>query len=205
MTVYESNSVKTWERWNRNEIDFLKRNWRKTSLLEIRKVLPNHTLYSISSKAKNLGLTTLNRGVNELTDFERGWIAALVDGEGTITLHRSKLKNGGLGLHPRLMVGNNDRKIIEKLNEVIGAGHVSVTITNKLKPFWVYELSARPLEHLLKQIANSLIVKRERAKVAERVIKINERFWGGRRKMMRNSDFVRLKKLNEDMLRLNKK
>lgn len=71
-----------------------------------------------------------------------------------------------IGYHPRLIIGNTNRDLILKLKEVIGVGHISrVKSKNDLKPLWAFELSSRPLEKLLLQIIDCLIVKKRKRKL----------------------------------------
>ena len=207
MGIYPLKNSKTWLHWNREEEEILRKNWRAKSIEEIKQMLPNRrTLDSIYTKAYKMGITKWQLKVNKLTQFEKGWIAALVDGEGTITLHRKKLKNGDIGYHPRLMIGNTNKDLMEKTKQIVGSGHIScIKTSSKLKPLWTYELSSIPLGKLLPQITDFLIVKKRRAEVVFDVIKINHTFVGGKRKFMTSKESHKLKELNGSVVKLNYK
>jgi len=207
MEIYQLKNPKTRKDWSLKEEKILRDNWKKKSIEEIRKMLPTErTCYSVSSHAYKMDITKRNLQVNKLTEFEKGWIAALVDGEGTITLHRKKLKNGDIGYHPRLMIGNTNKYLIEKTKQIVGSGHISCIKTgNKLKPLWTYELSSIPLGKLLPQITDFLIVKKRQAEIVFDVIKINHTFVGGKRKFMTSKESHKLKELNGSVVKLNYK
>jgi hypothetical protein len=206
MGIYQIRNTKTWQNWTSKEKQILIENKERKTIEDIRKLMPYRTWQSISCKAYELGINKKQLKVNKLNQFEKGWIAALVDGEGTVTLHRSKLKNGETGYHPRLMIGNTNRELIEKVKTVIGSGHISrCKSKNEQKPLWAYELSSRPLEKLLPQITNHLIVKKRQAEIVSEVIKINRTFIGGKRKFITSKELSKLTELNEELLPLNRR
>jgi hypothetical protein len=190
--------------WTDEEISILEEKYGKVKGSEIKTMIPRHSLNAIFNAAYNHGLTKRTVSVKRLSDIERGWIAGLVDGEGTLTIRRLKTKFG-FGYHPRLMLGNTDHQLIEKIKLVIGSGHVSsYKFDNKKhKDFWCFELSTGPLEQLLSQISKLLIVKRMQAEILFNVIAINKRHHGGYRNYLTDEERLEMEKFTANIRKLN--
>lgn len=103
-----------------------------------------------------------------LTSQEVGYIAGLVDGEGTIDIRRHKkdYKFTADMQVPRLRVGNTNRQVIEWLSAKLG-GTISINRSNEKhghKRAYNYSLeNAKTLRWLLPQIIPCLIIKRGKA------------------------------------------
>ncbi|MEX0745044.1 MAG: LAGLIDADG family homing endonuclease [Phycisphaeraceae bacterium] len=95
-----------------------------------------------------------------------GYIAGLIDGEGTITLtrvHRNENR--------RLVVSisNNDLSLLQFVLEVVGAGRITTkrTYNPRHAPNFTYQVSSRQALQLLRQMAPLLrSYKAARAKLA---------------------------------------
>ena len=93
--------------------------------------------------------------VKNLTPVQSAYIAGLVDGEGTITLTR---KHRSENRRLALTVSSTERKLLEYVLEVVGAG----IITNKRvyrshhRASWTYQIFNRQALDLLRQIASHL-------------------------------------------------
>ncbi|MFH0829748.1 MAG: hypothetical protein V1887_01135 [Candidatus Aenigmatarchaeota archaeon] len=175
---------KTFSKWTQDEVEILKRTHKSRNCAELVKLLPKHSMHGIYTKAYGLGLTKIDTVCRILSDFEKGWLCGLIDGEGTLTLHMIRTEKS-VGYHPRLMIGNTNKELVYKIASVVGSGHISFNKRQgKYKPMWMYELSSRPLLKLLPQIAGSLVVKREQAIVVQRVLEINKDHYGGRRTLL---------------------
>ena len=96
-----------------------------------------------------------------MNDFEKGWISALIDGEGSLSLIKEKREHftAGCTYKPRLNIGNNSLELLEKAREIIGAG----AIINKNRKLKQLDVSANGLRYLLPKI--TLIVKDKQRKL----------------------------------------
>jgi hypothetical protein len=109
--------------------------------------------------------------ISALEPATAGYIAGLVDGEGTITLtrmHRNECR--------RLVVtiSNNDRALLELVKNAVGAGRITGkrTYNPRHAPSFTFQLSSRQALELLRQIApllNSYKAARARLALAEYV------------------------------------
>ena len=98
----------------------------------------------------------MNRTKIEWTDYTKGWIEALIDGEGSLSLikeRRPKFK-AGYTYKPRLNISNKNYELLEKAQKIIGAGAI---ITSKKTSFHQLDVSSNGLRYLLPKI--ELIVK----------------------------------------------
>ena len=106
------------------------------------------------------------RVVNRLEPWAAGYIAGLVDGEGTITLtatHRGERR------HIVVAISNTDRAMLEYVSSLVGAGLVTAkkTYNPRHTPSFCYSIRNRQALDLLSQIAGFLRTYRGvRAKIA---------------------------------------
>ena len=58
----------------------------------------------------------------------RGWLAGVIDEEGTITVRKKRRKNSGnINYVPILIVNNTNLKFIERIKEICGCGSFNNT------------------------------------------------------------------------------
>jgi hypothetical protein len=109
---------------------------------------------------------TLYKKVQELSDVERGYIAGIIDGEGTITL---SIKQKGGTRHLSVTVSGTEISLIGYLLKVIGAGRITrkKVYQDHHKPSYTYAIYSRQAIDLLEQITPHLnTYKIKRAKLA---------------------------------------
>lgn len=95
--------------------------------------------------------------MNTLTDTERGWVAGLFEGEGTIVASVSNYK----WLYPRLAVTQLDRSVLEHLAAVTGLGTISGP-RKRGSPTYYWQLARRSdVSALLKVIEPLLSARRQ--------------------------------------------
>lgn len=103
----------------------------------------------------------------QMNEPEKAWLAAVVDGEGSIFLSKVRHPNYRRGFFygPQLGVSNTNRAFLAKLREVVGEGTVSLAKKKdgKWKARWEYQAAAGVLRSILPQIMPYLIVKRAQA------------------------------------------
>src|SRR5262245_43824988 len=119
--------------------------------------------YGISKRGKpspNKGKSW--RKARKLNNYERGWLTALIDGEGSV--FNSRRSTGGF--NPRIQVGMTNYEILERLCEVTGVGTVTTASKPRKKNHaqgYYWRCDGANATSLLDQCLDGLIVKRERA------------------------------------------
>lgn len=104
--------------------------------------------------------------MQELSDIERGYIAGIIDGEGTITL---SVKQKGGTRHLAVTVSGTEMALIGYLLKVTGVGRITRKKIYKEhhKPSYTYAVYSRQAIDLLEQITPYLkTYKIKRAKLA---------------------------------------
>jgi hypothetical protein len=77
-----------------------------------------------------------------LNDLKLGWVAGLIEGEGSFTVKKSKRKNG-YSCQPQLRVSMTDEDVVRKLASLIPVGNVLKVgrRTKAGKEVWMWTLS----------------------------------------------------------------
>ncbi len=99
------------------------------------------------------------------------WLAAIVDGEGTIGIMKSKRENWVDSFAPYIRVCNSTKAIVDKCVEITGLGVVrihkdKVAKERGYRQIYVWQPSNRSAAYIIGQIYDCLIAKKEQAKVA---------------------------------------
>lgn len=174
--------------WTKEEIEILKANWADSGRPKLLKLLPNKRWTSIRHKAVELGLAkkafakywrTYDKiKPIKLTDIDRGYLAGLIDGEGTIRITRALRK----WYAPFIQITNTDKTVMDWLQEVFGKkgiGHLYVE-KKRRKPHYklkyVYNIaSVQGVKQILEQIIDILKIKKRQALLVLKFIKLKER------------------------------
>jgi len=105
------------------------------------------------------------RSINELSDIDVGYLAGIIDGEGTIGLTRIHSRENR---RPVVSISNNERPLLEHIKSAVGAGK----ITNKActsphhSPSFTYVIVGRQALSLLERVTPFLRThKAERSKL----------------------------------------
>ncbi len=115
--------------------------------------------------------------MNKLTQYQKGWLSALIDGEGSISLLKEKrLKfKAGYTYKARLNVGSTDLRLLQETKKIIGGG--CIIKANKkhredkgYKPFWNLDISANIIRDIFPQI--KLVIKDKQRKLLLEALKI---------------------------------
>lgn len=77
-----------------------------------------------------------------LSDFELGWVAGLIEGEGSFTIKKTRRKNG-FSCQPQLRVSMTDEDVIRRLASLIPIGNVlrAGRKTKGGKDVWMWSLT----------------------------------------------------------------
>ena len=106
--------------------------------------------------------------VRKLTPVQKGYLAALIDGEGTITLFNAKSKKGNKYRRLALTISNDDYKMLEWTMKIVGVGKITQkrSCNRKYAVSYTYQLTSQQALDLITQIYPYLrTYKRERAQL----------------------------------------
>ena len=148
----------------------------------------------------------VNKTKIEWCDYYRGWLEGIIDGEGSLSLFREKRTHfkDGYTYKPQLSIGSNDRVLVERVKEIIGAGAI---VANRAKIrkhiLWQYSLNANGLRKLLPRI-KLLIKDRQRLLLLEALEILETRRGGNGRWHRPDGSMNRLVEIWKQMRRLNK-
>jgi len=104
-------------------------------------------------------------GIENLPEWKLGYIAGILDGEGSILLLRSSCR---ARIYPRVVVGMSDHVCVGTLQNITSVGHVYTVEYKKknCKSIYTWNVQAvLEIYFLLKAVLPYLITKKERAKV----------------------------------------
>ena len=138
-------------------------------------------------------------------DYNRGWIEAMIDGEGSLSLFRESRPKTELGFSfkPTLSIGSNDKILLDHVFEIIGEGSIRPNNAKSRKnTLWQYSLQSNGLRRLLPKI--SLIIKEKQRWLLIEALDILKERNGGQGRWYRNPNGgKRLIEIWEEMKRLN--
>jgi hypothetical protein len=133
----------------------------------------------------------MNRTKIEWTDYTKGWIEALIDGEGSLSLLKERRPHfkAGVTFKPRLNIGNKDARLLIRAKEIIGAGCIAGPNKNGVYNF---DLSANGIRWLLPKI--QLISKEEQRQLLIEALQILNRH-AGRSRPRTDEELQRLEEI----------
>lgn len=113
--------------------------------------------------------------MKELTEFEKGWLSGLIDGEGSLVLREKKEGNT---LKPSITISNNSKELMEKLKTVMPFGKIYED-SREDKDNWskTYQFKIwkqKDIKRLLEQIKDNLVIKNKKAELLIQFCKIRE-------------------------------
>jgi len=153
-----------------------------------------------------------------MNDIEKAYLAGMIDGDGSICLFHKKNKTVRRGYYyePALIISNNDKKMLDKLVDIIKISYNPVKRRSYRKNpkhtqgyfFWVGRMAS--LLELLKEIEPFLISKQKRCRMLMEFLEIQKVLRGGVLRNMGNSrktyDYTeRQHELFREIKRLNKR
>ena len=143
----------------------------------------------------------MNKTKIEWTDYDKGWLSALIDGEGSISLLkeiRPKYR-AGLTYKPRINISNKNRALLEKAKEIIGHGAI---LGPNGKGVYNFDVSANGCREILRRI--KLIAKWQQQILLLDALNILNRRCGRSKPPRTDEEISRLDKIAKTMRRLNK-
>ncbi|MBA7706154.1 hypothetical protein ES703_115001 [subsurface metagenome] len=114
-----------YEIWSKREMKFLTENYTKHSRQNIAKIL-NRSPLSVFSKIKRMNLYQRAlrdiEPLNDLTEPEKAYIAAFIDGEGSMTITVKYRNNLPFLANPKIDISNSDKEVINWISEKVNRG-----------------------------------------------------------------------------------
>lgn len=97
-----------------------------------------------------------------MTDLEKGYIAGLIDGEGTITLLKEKADSKFR--YPCIEMSSTTLEMLKKLQEVVQGGNISnqKTYKSNYKQSWHYKIRGDKAIALLEEVKSYLLEPKKR-------------------------------------------
>jgi hypothetical protein len=119
----------------------------------------------------------------KLSDYQKGYIEAMIDGEGCICLSKPKKKTRDFTLRPEIKITNTNLDILLKIKRILNK-KCSVNIVKRPypnKPQWatcyLLRLHSDGASEILSQI--KLVIKEKKRKIALKVMKVLKERKGG--------------------------
>ena len=144
------------------------KSWRAVHSYAYKKLGLNKTIIKIQLETERI-----KKIINSLSPEERGYLAGLIDGEGSITVQIQTKKNG-LMITPKISIANTNPKIVRWLSrinlfKVYSKYDGRFPNSKKIYTFETHGLSALPI---LEALAPHLKGKREQAKILSSFIRL---------------------------------
>jgi len=173
--------------WTEGEIKILIENYGKIRFSDLSKLIPRHTPAAIRRKAAVLHLSKKGKiqaftsirpskiqKLENLSEFELGYIAGMIDGEGCIGANideRNKI------VTPYIIITNTDKKLMEWLSSILGYDFYIKKQTHRKTCYQIGIRRIRDIKKVLDLIKDKLIVKKEQAELMYRLclIKLNKK------------------------------
>lgn len=173
-------------KWNNEEIQYLKKRYGVGRKKELLIALPNCSWRSIQRKATQLELTRTFRFLRRketiilgLSDFQIGYIAGFVDGEGTLQVRKHKSKNS-IWYYPTILLTNTNYQVLDTLSKWLKAKVTPLRYTPSSKNhrdcFKITIATICDVLSLAKFLKPYLLIKRRQAELLEElaIIKVGK-------------------------------
>lgn len=152
------------------------------------------------------------QGTLAVTDIELGWLAGVIDGEGTIAFSPYPLRRAGkiiqeLRIKPQIIVTNTDKDLVEKVADIFGRCHIGIHFQTrtqhgrsfagnkptKYRPLHVANVSGfMRAKKALELIGPHLVTKKIKAEMVLRYIVQRELKRSGKRECPLDADDLKL-------------
>lgn len=111
-------------------------------------------------------MTDKDTSMNNIPDTTLAWLAAIIDGEGSVMLTNKKTKNGGLSYRARIKVSNTDYRMMQALVDKTGINRIFGRRRQpnlNHKDYYEWTMEAGELRGWLPLLIPWLICKQEQA------------------------------------------
>jgi len=158
------------KRWTTEEDQVLKELYPSASQEEIMKVIPTHSWQGIRNRAWKYGLprntvsiSLIDSDSPIMSDFDRGYISAFLDGEGHIAVRKYSNTNSQRLFKPRVGFTNNNKEVLDWIRTRLGGNlHLQGRKSH------TYQLDIESVQmayRVLKFLEPSLKIKRRQAQL----------------------------------------
>ena len=116
--------------------------------------------------------------MKKLTQYEKGFLEGIIDGEGCISLY--KPKSGYACIKPEFTIGNTNIRLLKKVKNIIKGGTIQYAVNRnkKYKKFYNLKISPNIMRYILPQL--KLIEKEHKRKLMLKILPIlqDRHQWG---------------------------
>jgi hypothetical protein len=167
--------MKSRVKWSQKDLIALRQSYQQYPYRVPLWLLKRHKQAGCHTKAFRLGYThgVRNGGLDlrKLTVAEKAYLAAFIDGEGSIMMNYDKPRT-----NPHVSIANTDKNVLYWIQKRFTAGQLCVTHRNRHNPKWkdVYQLSINGIKNVydvLRAIEPYLIIKKDKARRAMRYLR----------------------------------
>jgi hypothetical protein len=170
----------SYKHWKKYEIEIIKKQYPYEPKEKILKLI-KRSWSAIMRKAHKLGLHRISLGsfpkqMKELTDFQKGYLAGMIDGEGTVSIHWITIKGKKRPI-PIVQISNTNKAVLEKIKEFTGIGHINTSYkynayNPRVKPCYKWIVRNKiEIFQFLTQIKDLLIIKKPQAELLVKYLK----------------------------------
>lgn len=178
--------------WTEEEEEILREHYPNKPQQDLMKLLPNRSWGEITLRASRLHL---KREINfyydtdeplQLSEVDKGYIAGVLDGEGSIGLQKVKGRKGQQEFRPRIYIANTNLAIIKRCAKILGLGNEA--IHNRFKGRWkpIYALNLSKLNDTYRLLQN-ILPYLEKRRQAELLMEFMKMKLHSKRKIIRDS------------------
>ena len=115
--------------------------------------------------------------MSNLNDKQIGYVAGIIDGEGTICLHKCIWKHRkSVYYRPFIKIANSNFTVLKYIQTILECGDLKLEKpqTNNWKAMYTLRFSANMIRSFLPQIIDSLIIKKEQALLITEFMKLSK-------------------------------
>lgn len=112
-----------------------------------------------------------------MTGEQASWLAALIDGEGTLTI--AETSNGGY--QAMISIANSDRSLLERAKAITSAGSVCSSTLGENKDVYRWQVTSRQAASIVYRLRDKLMAKRQQAHVLLNLQETHKRYGGSGR------------------------
>ena len=103
-----------------------------------------------------------------LSEWDRAWLSAAVDFEGTLTIYKERTNcKRGFTYSPLFTISTINRDSIEKVKDILGTGYITIIkqTNDKWNDLYRYNCHSNTIRMFLPQIVDNLIIKKDVARL----------------------------------------